>query len=133
MKHYIVYATGPKGFVKKDPELGLLLEETMMNRQINRQVLESGEMTPREAANKCMMAYVQAVRLPEVGDDPVEVHTYLDKNGYAIAFTASWSDGREIIVCRGREQNEVGPEERLPVFDEADDDEWLHPEKEPEQ
>lgn len=101
MKHYIVYATGPKGFIKKDPELGLLLEETMANRQINRQVLESGEMTPRDAANKCMMAYVQAVRMSE--DDPVEVHTFLDKDGYAIAFTASWSDGSETIVCRGHE------------------------------
>jgi hypothetical protein len=103
-KHYIVHATGPEGFIKKGSNDGLLLAETMMSRDIDRQVLESGEMTPEEASNKCMMAYVQAVRMHEVGDDPVEVHTYIDEDGCAIAFTASWSDGSETIVCRGCEQ-----------------------------
>jgi hypothetical protein len=103
-KHYIVHATGPEGFIKKDSNDGLLLMETMMNQQINRQVIDSGEMTTAEAANKCMMAYVQAVRMHEVGDDPVEVHAYIDEDGCAIAFTASWSDGSETIVCRVCEQ-----------------------------
>lgn len=99
-KHYIVYATGPKGSIKRGPEGGLLLGETMTSLK-NRQVLESGEMTPGEAANKCMMAYVQAVRMPEPGNDPVEVHMYIDdRDGYAIAFTARWGDGSETIVCR---------------------------------
>lgn len=104
MKHYIVYATGPKGFIKIDPERGLFLAETMEDRRIRQQVLESGEMTPAEAANKCMMAYVQVVRLREAGDDPVKVHTFIAKDGYAVAFTARWGDGSETIVCRGCEQ-----------------------------
>lgn len=101
-KHYIVYATGPKGSIKRGPNGGLLLCETMSSMK-NTQVLDFGEMTPEEAANKCMMAYVQAVRMPEAGNDPVEVHTYSDKDGYAIAFTARWGDGSETIVCRSCE------------------------------
>lgn len=105
MKQYIVYATGPQGSIKTAPDTGLFLIETMMSQMTDRQILESGEMTPAEAANKCMRAYVQAVRMHEVGDDPVEVHTFIDEDGYAIAFTASWSDGSETIVCRVCEQS----------------------------
>lgn len=105
MKHHIIYATGPEGSIKKSPEGYLFLKETMLSQLTDRQILESGEMTPEEAANKCMMAYVQIVRMRGIGDDPVEVHTYInDEDGCVVAFTASWSDGSETIVCRVCEQ-----------------------------